>query len=299
MSETLSTVRTQLSIYLNDTGDGIWSETQKNHAINAAIRSAYPSWFTETISSNGSSNWIVVCDEQLEYTLPTMRRLLGVKVEVANEYYSGTATNADSDSLEDSGAAWTVDEYAPAADGSSFYHVVLYDGVGKGDYAKISSNTATSVELTTSGYDWTGAVEGGATKYMIKNMYKRTRDWRTISSYRTNTLENPSTLYLTGRYISGMYLQLHYLAAPSELSDDADTTDVPMQWLIHQASANLQMIRMREEPGFENKNTTDMFTVDQNLAEEYREKHSMRFPPDTIRTERESGYYAVPDEYPF
>lgn len=301
MSNSLSTIRTNLGIEVRDTSDNRWSEAEKNRAINAAIADAYPNWFTETTSSDGGSNWIVICTDKLEYTLPTMRRLLGVSLETCDEYYSGTVTTINADGgMTDSTASWTTDEWIVSD--AYPYHVVIYDGYGKGAYAVITTNTSTTLSVTTTGYNWTFEsliTPTETTYYMIKNRTDKIRDWRPIHAFRTDKVDNPTKLYLTTQYLEGMYLKLHYLAAPSLLSSDSDETDIDMQWIIYQAAAHLHRFRMQEAPNWEDDVNVNLFTLYQNLADQWKAQHYMTRPASSIRTEREHAYKVLPDEYPF
>lgn len=298
MSESLSNIRSTLSIYVRDPDNEKWTETEKNAAINAAIGDAYPAWFTEVTSSGGAANWLVVCEDRMEYTLPTMKRLLGVAVEICDEYESGTINATTTSALTADDVSWTVAEFAQAGDDYDAYDVVVYTGPGQGEYARIGTNSATALELVTSGYNWSGAAATHG-EYMIKNVSDRTRDWHEIWAFRTDVLDTPSTLYLTANYISGMYLKLHYVTAPSELSDDDSETDVPEQWIVFQGAAHLHLMRLQDAPGWEDDVNVGLFNLYQTLADEYRRKHAMRFPPATIRTEAEHSFIPLSDEYPF
>lgn len=299
MATSRSTIRTNLSTRMRDTSHNIWTIAEKNEAINAAIRDAYPSWFTETVSSYGTANWLVVCEDKLKYTLPTMRRLLGVSLERCSSYEAGTATGATASTLTDSSQSWTALEFKSSVIGD-VWHVVLYAGQYGGDYAVVVTNGTTSLTVSGTGYNWGGVVYGdGSDKYMIKKVSEETHDWREIWAYRVDKDESPTTLYLTAPYVAGMYLKLHYLTEPAELATDAAETSVPQEWIIRQAAAHLHLMRIQNAPGNETEVDVNLLSMYQGMADEYRHKHAMRFPAPTIRTERETEYHWTPDEYPF
>lgn len=287
MSVARSVIQADIELRLRDTGNAVWSEAEIQAAINAALRGAWPSWFTET-----TSDCIVVCENQLEYDLPTMTRLIGVWLERAPEYYSDTATGGSDSTLENTDESWTVNEYAG-------WHCVIYDGTGAGQYALIASNTADTLTLTTTGYSWSVAPDS-TSKYMIKNVDERLTGWRRILAYGTDKELNPTKLYLTTTgYLSGMYLRLYYLTAPGTLDADADTTDVPQEWVVREAIAYLQLMRLQEAPGHETDSAENLAAMWKGLADEYRDRHAQRFPMGTVRAEWETGTILLPADYPF
>ena len=265
----------------------IWRPSDVNEAINIALRNAYPAWFTETIGDK-----LVVCEEKLEYTLPTMTELLNVYIERCDEYFSGTATSGSTSSLTDSTASWTTNAYAG-------WHCVIYDGTGAGQYALVASNTATSVSLTTTGYNWTVAPDT-TSKYMLKDELEVTRDKYRLGAWYTVPRKNPTTLYLTSDdYVDGMYIRLHYISAPAELTTDAGTTDVPVEYIVNKAMAELYLMRTNDV-GFEH---ADAFATKaaqhQALADRFAELHHMRYPPVTMRRESETWTPSYPSDWPF
>jgi len=263
-----------------------WRPSDVNEAINIALRSAYAAWFTEAMSDS-----LVVCDETLEYTLPTMTQLCNVAIENCDEYWSGTATGGSTSSLIDTAHAWTVNAYAG-------YHCVIYDGTGAGQYALVASNTATTLNLTTTGYNWTVAPDT-TSLYMVKNVAERTRDFHRISAYYEVPRRNPTKLYLTANYPEGMYIRLHYVFEPAELTADTATTNVPVEFIVNKAMAELYLMRTNDI-GFDGLETyAGKAAQHQALADEYVKKHAMRFPPVTIRREIETWTAAPDPNYPF
>lgn len=283
---TLATIRSDLSIMLRDTSHNIWSAAEKLAALNFAIRNAYPSWYTETFADT-----LVVQEDKLEYDLPTMTRLIDVAVEQSGNYTNGVATGGSTSTLEDTNASWTTNEYAG-------WHVTLYYGTSAGQYALVASNTATALTLTTSGYNWTASPDT-TSKYCIKDYATQDFAFRPIWGYKVNKTKSPTKLYLAAPYTPGMYLRLHYVTAPAELSDDADTTIVPDEWLVLQAAARLHLMRMENAPGHHVDVDQGLFQYYQTLADNFKANHSFRFPPTQIRIESEAGGFAYPDDYPF
>ncbi len=275
-----------------------WKPAEVTEAINMAIRDAYPSWFTEVLADK-----LVVCDNKLEYTLPTMRDLLWVREEQSGENDSGTATGGTCETdtmgiLIDTSKSWTVNEYAG-------WHVVIYDGTGAGQYAVVSSNTATqlvmdlTLNLVVAGtYNWTVASDS-TSDYMVKNIPERASDFIPIYAWRTDKVRNPTTLYLTEPATSGMYLRLHYLTEPAELTADTDTTDVSQEWIARQALAHLYLMRMNDAPGLSVETMSNLGSVNQQLAKDYRDYHAMRFPSRSIRLEYRTNPPGLPLDWPF
>ncbi len=263
-----------------------WSPSDYHRAIDMAIRTAYPSWFTESVSSIDNTDVAVICTEKLEYDLPTMTRLLGVWVESCDEYDTGTATGGTAGvltgTLIDSVQAWTVNEYAG-------WNVVIYDGTGAGQYMVVASNTATTLtgSFVLSDHDWTVAPDS-TSEYMIKNPDNRTSDYRAIHAFRTDTRLAPSLLYLTYPYTDGMFLRYHYLTEPAVMTTDAGTTDVPIEWLTFQAATFLEMMRMQYAPGNEVDVDKSLIPLYQGMADDYMKKHAMKFPSYSLRVENES-----------
>jgi len=260
-----------------------WSPSDYHRAIDMAIRTAYPAWFTESVS--GAGDVAVICTEKLEYDLPTMTRLLDVWVEVCDEYVTGTATGGAAGALTgtliDTSKSWTTDEYAG-------WNVVIYDGTGAGQYMVVASNTATTLtgNLILDDHEWTTAPDS-TSEYMIKNPDNRVSDYRAIHAFRTDTRDAPGLLYLTTSYTDGMFLRFHYLAEPAVMTTDSATTDVPIEWLTYQAATFLEMMRMQYAPGNEVDVDKSLIPLYQGLADDFMKKHALLFPANSIRVECE------------
>jgi hypothetical protein len=77
---------------------------------------------------------------------------------VANALANGAATSGSTTTLVDSAAAWNTDEWAG-------YYVLLVDGTGEGQCARILSNTATTLTFSTA----LGVAPAAATVYQIRS----------------------------------------------------------------------------------------------------------------------------------
>jgi hypothetical protein len=280
---TLLALRTELSDRLNA---NVWQPAEKDRAINAAIRDAYPAWFTETFTDE-----LVVCEDKLFYNLPTMTRLIGVWLERPGEYFTGVATSGTNASLTDSAASWTVNEYAG-------WHVVIYDGTGAGQYASVTSNTATALTLTTSGYNWTVAPDT-TSYYMLKNVVDQNADYTQILAYNVDKNRNPTKLWLKAQYTPGFYLKLHYITEPTTLTADTDDTDVPAEYIINCAAGLLWFWRMGKAPGNEVEPAQNLATMFKGLSDDFKTRHAMRWPTETMKMERETRGSYVSSDYPF
>jgi hypothetical protein len=265
-----------------------WSPSDYHRAIDMAIRTAYPAWFTEHIGDIGNTtvaDTIVICTDKLVYDLPTMTRLLDVWVENCDEYDTGTATGGTTGiltgTLIDSTKSWTTDEYAG-------WNVVIYDGTGAGQFMPVTSNTATTLtgSFVLNNHNWTVAPDT-TSLYMIKNPDTQATDYRAIHAFRTDTRDAPSLLYLTYPYSDGMFLRLHYLSEPAVMALDTSTTDVPIEWLTYQAATFLEMMRMQYAPGNEVDVDKSLIPLYQGMADDFMKKHAMRFPSYSLRVESE------------
>lgn len=298
MSVARSVIQADIELRLRDTGNAVWSEAEIQAAINAALRGAWPSWFTET-----TSDCIVVCENQLEYDLPTMTRLMGVWLERAPEYVTGVVDDVDfwpsnNNTISSYGHEWTTNEFVG-------WHAVIYSGTGAGMYSRVIANGTYSFTVDNSSQPWVNSwpplstIDSGD-KFMIKNVDERLTGWRRILAYRTDKELNPTKLYLTTTgYLSGMYLRLYYVTAPGTLDADADTTDVPQEWIVREAIAYLQLMRLQEAPGHETDSAENLAAMWKGLADEYRDRHAQRFPTGTVRAEWETGTILLPADYPF
>ncbi len=279
---TLLKLRTELGARINS---NVWTNADKNYAINAAIRDAYPAWFTETFEDK-----LVVCEDKLFYDLPTMTRLIGVWIERPSEYFTGVSTGGTDTEMEDSTASWTVGDY----DG---WHVALYDGQGAGQFATVNTSTATKVYFTNVS-TWAGAPDTDS-KYMLKNTADQDSDYTQILAYRTNGNRSPTKLWLAAQYTPGFYLKLHYVTEPAELASDTDETDVPTEYIVNCAAGLLWLQRMGKAPGNEVEPAQNLATMYKGLSDKYKQDHAQRWPAETMKMERETRGHYVPADWPF
>lgn len=270
-----------------------WRPSDVNMAINASIRDAWPSWFTETTDDS-----LIICTDTLEYTLPTMRELLDVSIELCDNSVSGTATGGTAGvltgTLIDTSQSWTTNAYVG-------WHLAVYDGTAKGHYLVITGNTDTTLRGNVDsdyGGNWDVAPDT-TSKYILKDFTNRTNDFRKISAFRTDKKTNPTKLYLTTTYTDGMYLRLHYLTEPSELNADTSTTDIDSEWIVRQSLAHLFLLRCNDAP-LDNINIySQMAAMHQGSADQYKITHGMRWPQRTFNKEYEFGGFSYPEDYPF
>jgi hypothetical protein len=276
-------LRTELSARLNA---NVWTDAEKKYAINAAIRDAYPAWFTEVMAEE-----LVVCEDQQTYDLLVMRKLLGVYLEQPDEYITGTATGGTYTELADTSQNWDDNAYA-------WWHVTIYGGTGKGSYALIDHSEANKVYFSETGKYWNTSGTDTTSKYMLKNEIEST-DYTQILAYSVDKESNPTKLYLKAQYTPGFYLRLHYIIEPEELVEDTDETDVPAEYIVNSAAAMLWLWRMGKAPGNEIEPAQNLATMFKGLADKYKAEHGMRWPTETMRTERETRGAYTPADWPF
>ncbi len=280
---TLLTLRTELNARLQA---NVWTDAEKNYAINAAIRDAYPAWFTEVMADE-----LVVCEDQLAYDLLVMNRLIGVYLERPSEYFTGVATGGTDTELADTSANWADNAYAG-------WHVTIYDGTGKGSYAYVNNSTANKLYfggesnyLNTSGFSTDS-------KYMLKNEIEKS-DYTQILAYSVDKTHGPTKLYLKAQYTPGFYLRLHYVIEPQELAEDTDETDVPTEYIVNCATGLLWLWRMGKAPGNEIEPAQNLATMFKGLSDKYKQDHGKRWPAETMKMERETRVTGHSSEWPF
>lgn len=299
-------LRSKIRRLLRDTSSARWSDADINLAINTALKEAYPYFYTERHSDVRRGDMILVTDNRLEYPLEvympfektTPAVILAVQYSSTGEEYRGTVSSYDSDNyvITDENASW-VPGYWTMPTGRSV--LGIYRGTGAGFYAPVTSNTVNTVTVDSTLGFWPSTMNIYRTITLVNNQYDtgvgensqyviadtRSCEWRELWKFDVDREEYPTVLYIPRGLPAGTLLRLHYITPPEPLVDDNDTTDVPEDWLMYQASATLHLNRLQTEPGWENSVDQYFATTFQVKADQIRTMRAMPYPKRTLRNE--------------
>lgn len=261
--------------------------SQKNDAINMALLDSYP-YFYERVTTE-----IVIPEDTTELTsahgLPTTwRRLLEVWLEpslaIHGSFDFDTLTNL---TVTGEDVSWTTNQWAG-------YEARFLRGDGAaGLFREIASNTATVLTWTTSLGLTTFGIEG---KFLIADVENnRFGDWLRQAGVYPQGNPRLSSLLL-GRFVQsnwGRKIRLIGIKEPSELDDDEDTTDVPLQYLIYHVCSSLLPFLTMREPSANAGSTQFVGRWTTQELENIRRRLQWEYPAMTswfIEPQRDRGY---------
>lgn len=252
------------------------SAEEKHHAINRAIRQAWPHFFTETEKE------IVIPDDVAELTsteqLPSWRRLNKVFLEpasgdVSDEY---TATGATSTTVTVSGAGWTTDEWQDQ-------EVRIFKGTGLGQVRTVQSNTSDTVTVSSS-WDTNPSTDSEFVFYDVSEVvgsWSQVADVWPIGGNSLSRLLLPTWMQQAGwvKY----KLRLHGANTLSTLSSDSDTVDDDVaEYIVYQAASILLMEFVTDTPHETNSDEQFLARWYSQEAERFKKEHAMQHTNGTL-----------------
>ena len=259
-----------------------FTQDQIKRAINSAIRNAYPAWFSE------EEDFIVCCEDIVDYDLPSMNRLIRVDIEQNANYFTSVATLGGEFTLVDSTMNWDINEHSGSI-------LTIYSGSGMGEWRQITSNTSDTLMFSVAMTD----TPDSTTRYMVKDYDYRMFNYHPITSFSTDRADKPRKLVLhSHQYSPGMFIKVVYIIQPDTLSDLDDETYVPIEWIVHESIANLYLMRQQDAPGFEGDSISNLAAIHKGLADKYKVEHQLHFPIFKVRTFGAGRASRDPKKYP-
>lgn len=209
----------------------IWNAIEIKQAINDIIREV-GRIFPDTVSDES----LIVQEDKLSYTISgltkTPWRVNKIFIENQVNAQRGTIQSATSSTFTVEGSSVFTEVVT-----SSDWRVSIYAGTGKGQIRTLSSHTGAQGTVSS---NWTTTPDT-TSKYAFWNTADEIYDWIPVHGYRLDSKEFPDTLYFPNRMPSlyGMRIHIEYLALPSALTAEADTTIIPQGYIVPMAMSKL------------------------------------------------------------
>lgn len=266
---TRQAIRSAIERRLRDLGGERFDPTEINETINDVLIESYPSFH-----SMGFDESTIIIDDTLVYALPsTIEKVLAVWLEDAVQEASGTAESGTANTLTDTDASWTANEWADD------YEVAIIDKTGEGQVRTIASNTATVLTVSS---NWTTPPDS-TSEYVIKKIIERD-PWRPLHFWTVTGTPGALVLELHSSYRSGQRLRVQYIGPPDTLSSDSDTTRVPKEYIVRAAMNKLlESILHSAAGGSRSTELTEFLTRwDFELAEQLRRRLGWQYPSTQV-----------------
>lgn len=265
----------------------IWNAIDIHYAINQALQEVqriYPDTITDET--------YVLEEDKLEYALSSLSTAPWMFNELWIEYNTsarrGTVQSATNSTIE-------VESSSVTSGVTTDWYVSIYAGTGSGQLRAVTSASGTTVTISTGTTNWDTNPDS-TSKYCLWDASEQLTPWKLVEGWGDDAPEFPDTLYLHNRFTSqyGMRLRMKYLAYPSELSAEADTTGVPARYIISKACSFLYGQRLKD-----NKVDRDTFFAEseryREMADRFLAFNQKMKPNSTIRSPRGSEYWREDD----
>lgn len=163
----------------------------------------------------------------------------GIKFDGNKIRVSGTATSGGTDTLSDSAAAWTTDQWIN-------FRLKITAGTGAGQYGIIRSNTATQITIS---HDW-GTAPDSTSQYQIESNYRR--DTGTATGGGATTITDTSKNWVTNTLV-GMKVRVLSgtgIGSNATISSNTDTViTVDTAWATNPASGSVYIVEATKASG--------------------------------------------------
>ena len=263
-----------------------WSAADIHDAINRSIREWGRLFFESVIDQT-----LVMKEDTMEYTISGLTKkpwiIKNVRVERAGNSIQSVVDSATvvttNVHLVDASVFKTDDQY-------NGYKISIYDGTGAGQLGDVVDTIAagTYIQVATSQFTVT---PDSTSKFRLWQPTEQLVDSWPLRNYRTDAQEFPDTLFLNKLEpeFYGMRFFISYLSQPSELTTDASTTIVPMDFIINQSLAYLHESLMNDNRSDANRHA-NIAEVYSRKALEYRSSFAPRQPATMLQLEENTGY---------
>jgi hypothetical protein len=281
-----------------DTGDAYQifdriSPHQIHNFINEAIRDGFPA-FHETVMNEE----LIIRKDVRGYSLSGLTQtpwmIHKVWVENPTIINRGFAT---------AGGAATITvpsgiDLTDVAANPTNYRISIFDGTSAGDLRIPSSVSGQQITVSVA---WT-ATPTTSSEFALWDASDETYDWTLIRETKIDNPESPGILYFARRMADreGLRLRIQMSARPGELSADADTTVVPMEFIVLRVLHKVYNTLMNSSRS-DRKTNRELASEYLQLSLEYLQDHRFAIPSYALPN---SGEFAesmlhYPSDYPF
>jgi hypothetical protein len=241
----------------------LWNAYDIHEAINAAIRDSRRVFF-ETVTDET----MIVEEDKLAYSLSglakTPHMIQKVWIEQPATVKRGVVVSATGTTV-----TLTASELA---DVDSDWMISIYAGTGAGQLRSISS--VSGAEATVPAWDTN---PDSTSKFALWKPNRQVYDWLPWDALRyDSTKEFPDVLYFSRRPIDfqGLRIRLEYVALPAELDAEADTTVVPISYIVPAAVSKLHSRKVKD-----NKTDRELHFAESKRYQEMAEAWMVRNAP--------------------
>lgn len=259
----------------------IWNASEIHAAINRAIQ-IVGRVFNQTIVDET----LIYQEDTLSYALSGLSVkpwiMSKVFIERPGTVIRGTAS---------AGAATTITLESVPTDIDTDWKISIYDGTGKGQIRNYVSNAGLVVTVST----WTTNPDN-TSKYALWDPTEERHAWQQVFALSQDAKEFPDYVRFKSRFTNdyGMRIRLEYLALPSALSADADTTGVPQEYILPKACSILHGQRLSST-----RSDRDMHYAEQRRygdeADAYMIRNAPHIPDTTIPVDGVGDYSDTED----
>ncbi len=215
----------------------LWNAYDIHDAINRAIRDVQRTFF-ETVTDET----IIVEEDKLSYPLSSLAKtphmIQKIWLEQPTSVQRGNVVSSTSTAI-------TLPAGVAPADLTSTWMISVYAGTGKGQLRTLVSTDGSSV-VGVAALDTT---LDSTSKFALWNSTQVTQDWRPWTAVRYDSMKDfPDLLYFSRRPVDymGLRIRLEYVALPTELTTEADTTVIPDSYLIPAAISILHSRKVKD-----------------------------------------------------
>lgn len=262
----------------------VWNAYEIHDAINEAIRNV-----RRVFPDNVTDTTLIIQEDVLAYGLTTLTKapwmIHQIWLEQPQSIKRGTA-------VAGAATAITVENSGILSDVTSSWKVSIYDGTGKGQIRDVVS--VANADITVAA--WTTNPDS-TSKYALWNPTEELYDWYRFDSIRLSSKEFPSTLYFRTRPVDfyGLRIRIEYTAYSSELSAEADTTTVPLEYLKAASLAILHSQKISDTKADMDLHFGEWKRYN-DMANEYVVRNAPHLPDSMIFTNPDHQYQPRPDD---
>ena len=246
----------------------IWNADEIHKAINRSLQMCQRVFHQTVVDES-----LVYQEDTLTYTISGLSIrpwvLNKVFIERPNTVYQGTAS---------AGGASTITLQSVPSGINTNWKISIYAGTGKGQSRNYASAAGLIVTVSSA---WTTNPDD-TSKYAIWDPTDEQYHWEPVYALSQDAKEFPDSLRFRSRFTSshGMRIRLEYLAYPTALSADADTTGVPKEYILPMACSILHGQRLSST-----RADRDMHFAEQERYKDQADKFLIRnapHRPDTL-----------------